>query len=369
MAAQSPRAISHGRVRRVIMAQLSHRRGARRTSRRPTLQASRQPTLQASRYPLRQAPLSAALLLMRLQRRLQRAHLHFGHGTERAKDDAAALVWHALGLPVPASPARLARPVSARRRQLLERLVRRRVVERVPVVYLTQRCWFAGLQMYVDERVLIPRSPLAELIEQRFAPWIDARRVHRLLDVGTGSGCIAIACAKALPRAQVDALDISSDALEVARINIRAHRVSRRVRALQSDHFGALKGEAYDIIVSNPPYVGAREMAQLPPEYWHEPRQALAAGRDGLDSVRVLLREGARRLRPGGILVVEVGNSEELVRREFARLPFTWLEFERGGGGVFVLTREQLCAAAGGSRAALSGNMLDGGNVVVGDVG
>jgi ribosomal protein L3 glutamine methyltransferase len=166
--------------------------------------------------------------------------------------------------------------------------------------------------------------------------------VRRIVDVGTGCGCIAIACAKALPRARVDALDISAAALEVADINIRRHRLKARVRALQSDHFSALGAEAYDIIVSNPPYVGRREMAGLPAEYRHEPEGALAAGVDGLDSVRVLLSQGAQHLREGGILVVEVGNTEREVRRSFPRLPFTWLAFERGGGGVFLLTREQL---------------------------
>jgi ribosomal protein L3 glutamine methyltransferase len=249
----------------------------------------------------------AAVLVARVRRRLQAARLHYGHGTDNPHDDAAALVWHALGLPLAPTPRRLARPATQAELVRLEALVRRRVRERVPVVYLTHRCWFAGLEMYVDERVLIPRSPIAELVECAFTPWIDPARVRR-----------------------------------VARRNIAAHRLQRRVRALTSDHFSALGDESYDIIVSNPPYVGRREMAGLPPEYAHEPRMALAAGNDGLDSVRVLLAESARRLRPAGILVVEVGNSERAVRRAFPALPFTWLEFERGGGGVFLLTREQL---------------------------
>ncbi|HEX9473445.1 MAG TPA: 50S ribosomal protein L3 N(5)-glutamine methyltransferase [Steroidobacteraceae bacterium] len=287
-------------------------------------------------------PPTVARLVQRVTRRLQRAHLHYGHGTERALDDAAALIWHALRLPLRPGAAALRRTVSARQQAAVEALVERRIRERVPAVYLTQRCWFAGLELYIDERVLIPRSPLAELIERGFAPWIEAGRVGRVLDMGTGSGCIAIACARAFPRARVDALDISADALAVARRNVRRHRLGGRVRTVQSDHFGALAGESYDIIVSNPPYVGQREMAVLPPEYRHEPVGALAAGSDGLDSVRVILRDAARFLRPTGLLVVEVGNAERRVRRSFPHLPFTWLEFARGGGGVFLLTREQL---------------------------
>lgn len=283
-------------------------------------------------------------LLARIARRLARARLHYGHGTLSAADDAAAIVAYVLRVAPPLGAARLRRRAGAATIAAVERLVERRIRERVPVVYLTQRCWYAGLALHVDQRVLIPRSPIAELVEQRFAPWVDARRVRRIADIGTGSGCIALACARAFPRARVDAVDIDPRALEVASLNIRRLRLGRRVRAVQSDHFAALAGARYDIIVSNPPYVGRREMAGLPAEYRHEPRRALAAGRDGMDSVRVLLREAAAHLAPGGILLVEVGNTEVTVRRRFPRLPFLWLEFSRGGGGVFLLTREQLTA-------------------------
>jgi ribosomal protein L3 glutamine methyltransferase len=291
---------------------------------------------------------SAALLWNRVTAQLRRARLHYGHGTSNARDEAAALLWHALKLPRHADATRLRRRVTRAQLRRVQELVARRIGERIPAVYLTHRSWFAGLQMYVDERVLIPRSPLAELIERQFSPWIDAARVRRVADIGTGSGCIAIACARALPRARVDAVDIAEPALRVARRNIRTHRLARRVRALRSDHFSALPTDAYDIIVSNPPYVGRSEMARLPPEYRHEPTAALAAGADGLDSVRVILREAPRYLRAGGILVVEVGNSEGRVRRRFPQLPFTWLQFARGGGGVFLLTREQLLAGERG---------------------
>lgn len=289
-----------------------------------------------------QADPSVRAVLERSTRRLARARLHYGHGTDRARDDAAALLWHVMRLPPVATPALYRRRVPPRAQAELEQLLQRRIRERIPAVYLTQRCWFAGLPMYVDARVLIPRSPIAELIERRFEPWVEPARVRRILDLGTGSGCIAIACARAFPRARVDAADISEDALAVARINIRRHRLTARVRALRSDHFIGLGGASYDIIVSNPPYVGRRQLRGLPAEYRHEPRLALAAGTDGLDSARIILRDAAAHLNPGGILIVEVGNSDRALRRAFPRLPFTWLAFERGGGGVFVLEREQL---------------------------
>jgi ribosomal protein L3 glutamine methyltransferase len=284
-------------------------------------------------------------LITRGARRLGRAKVFYGHGTDNAVDESAALVFHALNLSHEAGAAVYGKRVTAAAQQRAEALLTRRIDERIPAVYLTNETWFAGLPFHVDPRVLIPRSALAELIERQFAPWIVPSRVRRVLDVGTGSGCIAIASAMVFPRARVDAVDISRDALEVARINVRKHRLGRRVRLVESDHFSGLSNisaQTYDIIVSNPPYVGAREMRTLPPEYRHEPRIALAAGDAGLDSVRVLLREAGRYLRPNGLLVVEVGNTETAVRRAFRDLPFVWLDFERGGGGVFLLTAEQL---------------------------
>jgi ribosomal protein L3 glutamine methyltransferase len=280
-------------------------------------------------------------LIARGARRLKRARVFFGHGTDNAWDEAAALVWHALRLPTPTA-RRYARTTTATQQRQARELITRRIKERLPAVYLTGETWFAGLQFNTDPRALIPRSPLAELIERRYAPWVDARRVRRVLDIGTGGGCIAIATARMMPGVRVDAVDISPDALALAARNVRRHRLGRRVRLIESDYFSALRGERYDIIVSNPPYVGAREMRSLPPEYQHEPRLALASGRDGMDAVRAILAAAGRHLNPGGVLIVEVGNTEVAVRRAFARLPFTWLTFERGGGGVFMLNAEQL---------------------------
>jgi ribosomal protein L3 glutamine methyltransferase len=290
--------------------------------------------------------LTVAALIERGARRLGRARLHYGHGTDNPRDEAAALTLYALGLPAGGSAALWRRRVGRSAQARVRALLTRRIRERIPAAYLTGITWFAGLPFQVDPRVLIPRSPIAELIERGYAPWIDPRGVRRVLDIGTGCGCIAIATARALSRARVDAVDISETALAVAAGNVRRHRLGRRVRLLNSDYFAALGRATYDIIVSNPPYVGSRELRTLPPEYRHEPRLALAAGASGLDAVRAILAGARAHLRPRGVLIVEVGNSETAVRRAFPQLPFLWLQFARGGGGVFVLRREQLPAAA-----------------------
>jgi ribosomal protein L3 glutamine methyltransferase len=291
---------------------------------------------------------TGADLLRRAVIRLKRARLHFGHGTERPMDDAAALLAHARRLRRPLERRDLTVPVPAAAVQRFEQLLQRRIRERIPAVYLTRRCWYAGLPLYVDERVLIPRSPIAELITRQFAPWVNGQAVRRIADLGTGSGCIALACAVAFPQARVDAVDISADALAVARINRAALGLTRRVRLVRSDFFAELAGRRYDIIVSNPPYVGTAEFNGLPPEYGHEPASALRSGRDGMDAVRLLLRQSALHLTPAGVLVVEVGNTESRVRRAFPELPFLWLSFENGGGGVFLLAAAQLRAAGFG---------------------
>ncbi len=265
----------------------------------------------------------------------------FGHGNDDPWDEALALLMHQLALPLQSDPRILdARLLPSEISGYLSQLVKR-VNDRVPVPYLTHEAWFCGLPFYVDERVLIPRSPLAELIEQSFTPWVDPERVHRVLDLCTGSGCIAIACAYAFEHAQVDGSDISAEALAVCEENIQRHGLAEQVRALQSDGLAAVDGP-YDLIVSNPPYVDAQDMASLPDEYRHEPELALASGDDGLDFTRQLLLDAPDQLTEEGVLIVEVGNSWEAMLQTWPQVPFFWFEFERGGHGVFMLTRAQL---------------------------
>ncbi len=274
--------------------------------------------------------------------RLEGAGVFFGHGTDNAYDEAAELVFFGANLRHEDAERVYEQPLTSVERERIDALIEQRVQSRIPAAYLTQRMWFAGHEFYVDERVLIPRSPIAELIEARFAPWVDAERVQAVLDIGTGSGCIAIAAALALPQARVDAADISEDALAVARINIEKHQLADRVRTIRSDVYAGLGEARYDIILTNPPYVGREEMAELPDEYRREPELGLFGGDDGLDIVRRILAGAYSRLQPGGILIGEVGNTEVALEAAFPDVPFIWLEFERGGGGVFVLTYEEL---------------------------
>lgn len=275
-------------------------------------------------------------------RRLKRAKLHYGHGTDNARDDAAALVFHALGLAHDSAPASYRRAVTARGVARATALVQRRIDERIPSAYLTGVSWFGGHEIRVTPDVLVPRSAIAELCRRGFAPWMDPGNVHRVLDIGTGSGCIAIAAACALPRAQVDATDISTRALAVARVNVRLHRLGRRVHLRRADVYAGLHGRRYDIVVSNPPYVSMAELRELPPEYRAEPALGLYARRRGLAIIERILRGARRHLTPGGVLVVEAGDTAAAVRRRFPKLPFTWLEFEQGGGGVFLLRAGEL---------------------------
>lgn len=269
--------------------------------------------------------------------------LFFGHGNSKIQDDIYALVLDSLSLPEEMFPVLFqARLTTAEKQTLLERFSAR-ILERIPVPYITNTAHFCGLSFYVDDRVLIPRSPIAELIGKQFFPWVDPDKVEHILDLCTGSGCLAIACNYAFPDAEVDAVDLSPDALEVAAINAEQHGLQEpALRLIQSDCWADLPVKRYDIIISNPPYVGDEEMAGLPKEYLHEPDMALRAPNDGLYLVEKILKEAHKYLTNEGILVVEVGNTEEALSEAYPELPFTWLEFEHGGHGVFLLTGEQL---------------------------
>ncbi len=276
------------------------------------------------------------------ERRFEQAGLFFGHGMDNAADEALMLALHALGLDYDCDAGILQQQLDASQMAAIDALFTRRIAERRPAAYITGRTWFAGLPFHVDERVLIPRSPIAELIVSGFSPWVEPGNVHRILDLCTGSGCIAVACAHYLPDVMVDASDISADALQVAHVNVEMHDLRKRVTLIESDLFDAIDGPPYDIIVSNPPYVSTSEVASLPEEYRYEPILGLASGGDGLDAVRTILREAARHLTDDGILVCEVGHSRDAVIEAWPDVPFLWLEFEFGGEGVFLLTREQL---------------------------
>jgi ribosomal protein L3 glutamine methyltransferase len=275
--------------------------------------------------------------------RFNEAKLFFGHGCDNAHDEAAWLVLHALHLP----PDRLEPYLDARltrheRFAVLE-LLQQRIARRLPAAYLTHEAWQAGLRFYVDERVLIPRSYFADLLAEGFAPWVDDPwAIDSALDLCTGSGCLAILMAHAFPNAKIDAADISEDALDVARRNVADYDLKGRIRLVQGDLFGGLGKRKYELIVSNPPYVTAQAMRELPPEYRHEPEHALAAGDDGLDIVRRILAGAKSHLKPHGLLAVEVGHNREIVEAAFPQLPLTWLDTESGAGKIFMLRREDL---------------------------
>jgi len=269
-------------------------------------------------------------------------NLYYGHGTDNAIDEAAYLVLHTLSLPNNINAIYFSGKLLEEEKQAVMEVLFERASKKIPAAYLTHESWFAGLPFYVDERVLVPRSPIAELINQQFSPWSDPEQVHHILDLCTGSACIAIACAYAFPYVEVDAVDISPEALEVANINIEKHKMQQYVTAIESDLFNNLAGKSYDIIVSNPPYVDQEDMDALAPEFLAEPQLGLKAGQDGLELVFPMLQQAKQHLNEKGILIVEVGNSDMALQETFPEVPFYWLEFEHGGHGVFLLTKEQL---------------------------
>ena len=274
--------------------------------------------------------------------RFSQAGLHFGHGSASALDEAAALIIHTIHQPYNLAETYFDAVLTLEERSAIISITEQRINNRIPAAYLTHEAIFAGLSFYVDNRVLVPRSPIAELIAQRFQPWIDEEQVSSILDLCTGSGCIAIACAYAFPDAYIDAVDLSTDALAVAEINVKKHDLDDIVTLYHSDLFTALSDNRYDIIVSNPPYVSLEEWQQLPKEFHAEPAMGFKGGESGLDLVIRILIDADDYLNEQGVLIVEVGSSAQMLQNTFPDVPFYWLDFERGGDGVFLLTADQV---------------------------
>ena len=275
--------------------------------------------------------------------RFNQNRLYFGHGSANAWDEAAYLILHTLHLPLdqldPYFDAHLTDSECAE----LHHIIQQRVERRIPAAYLTHHALLGAHSFYVDERVIIPRSFIAELLHEQLSPWItDPEQVSSVLDMCTGSGCLAILSALAFPNARVDAVDLSSDALAVAARNVADYRLQEQVKLIESDMFARLDGQRYDLIISNPPYVDAKAMAELPEEYLHEPGMALRSGEDGLDATRTLLQQAARHLTDDGILIVEIGHNREALEDAYPDLPFTWLEVSAGDEYVFLLHRNDL---------------------------
>lgn len=276
--------------------------------------------------------------------RFNEAGLHFGHGTRDAYDEAAYLLLHSLHLPLDRIEPFLDAALTESERETAFALLERRIHERIPAAYLTHEAWLGDFPFYVDERVIVPRSHIADLLlDESLAPWIgDAETVDSALDLCTGSGCLAILLAHAFPNARIDAADISADALEVAARNVAEYELGDRIELIRSDLFAGVSDHSYGLIISNPPYVTGQSMRALPAEYRHEPVLALASGEDGMDAVQGILAGARAHLKPAGILAVEVGGNRVIVEHAFPRLDFTWLESETGEGMVFLLQREQL---------------------------
>jgi ribosomal protein L3 glutamine methyltransferase len=284
---------------------------------------------------------------------MKRAGLFFGHGTDNEHDEAAWMLLHVLGQPLDGSFDNWDAVLDEAQQEALKNLLHRRIDERLPLAYLTGSARFCGLDFKVTPGVLVPRSPIAELIVEQFSPWLDLHEGCKLLDMCTGGGCIAIAMAVYMPECSVDAVDISTAALEVAVENISRHGVEDRVRPIHSDLFEALGKTQYDLIVSNPPYVSAGVFEQLPPEYKAEPPTGLVSGDDGLDIVLKIMDAAPEYLKQRGVLIVEVGESAETLQQLLPRAPFFWLDFESGGDGIFLLEYDQLIACRGDVRAVL----------------
>ncbi len=277
--------------------------------------------------------------------RFNEAGIHFGHGSDNAYDEAAYLILHTLHLPLDRLDPFLDSALTQSEIRELLTVIGQRVDKRLPAAYLTNEAWLGGHRFYVDERVIVPRSFFAELLDEQMVPWIDdADSITRVLDLCTGSGCLAILAALAFPNATVDAVDISPDALEVARRNVADYQLQDRVHLIESDLFVKLGGREYDLIISNPPYVNAESVAALPQEYLHEPGLALGSGQDGLDATRIILGQAAKHLTPDGVLAVEIGHNRTALEAAYPTLPFTWLEVEAGEDFVFLMHREDLPA-------------------------
>ena len=277
--------------------------------------------------------------------RFTAAGLFFGHGSDNAWDEAVYLTLHTLSLPLDRlEPFLDARLLPHEKEALLE-IFRRRCEERLPAAYLTNEAWLGEHRFYVDDRVIVPRSFIAELLQEQLTPWVeDPWAIESALDLCTGSGCLAILTALAFPEAQVDAVDLSNDAISVAERNIADYHLTERVHPIQSDAFSQLKGKRYDLIISNPPYVDAESVAALPPEYLHEPEMALGSGEDGLDFTHIILREAKKHLTPNGLLIVEIGHNREVLEAAYPTLPFTWLDTTAGDEYVFLLNAADLPA-------------------------
>ena len=274
------------------------------------------------------------------------SNLTFGHGTDNAIDEAAYLIFGYLDLNHDKAEEAYQKTISNEDLIEIDKLIDCRINQNRPVAYLINKAWFVGLEFFVDERVLVPRSPLAELIANKLRPWADDKLVTRALDMGTGSGCIAIALGKFFPDIEIDAIDYSPEALQVANINLEYHKMTDRINLIESDFFSNLPehqySNSYDLIISNPPYVDQEDISNMPPEFHHEPILGLASGKDGLESVKILLRESCKYLRDNGLLIVEVGNSRQALEECYPTLPFIWIDFKLGGEGVFLLMKSDL---------------------------